>query len=290
MIFVHIRKGGVVMFFNDNNEKIVFVGSRDSSDALSCILAGVTYPNPDYRMIRYPSLEYVFEYVINGSGWIETKNERIEVRAGMFYMFRKGAELTYYASPETPYEKIWLNADGELLSRMCDMFRIGDVCVAEANVLDLFLEIHDRLSRLPEDHAAEDAEILCLLFRILTTATRSTYFPPVIRHNSLPERIHAYLDANVYADISLDTVSEHFGVTKMHIIRVFKKTYGITPVQYLIEKKIDIAKSLLTGTLMPIKEISALLRYSNTQHFSSSFKNAVGCTPNRFRQTAGEGK
>ena len=70
----------------------------------------------------------------------------------------------------------------------------------------------------------------------------------------------------------------------MHIIRVFKKKFNITPMQYLIDKKIGIAQSLLTGTVMPIKEIAALLRYSNTQHFSSSFKNAVGCTPNKYRQ------
>ena len=37
---------------------------------------------------------------------------------------------------------------------------------------------------------------------------------------------------------------------------------------------------------LPIKEISALLHYSNTQHFSSSFRNSVGVTPNRYRQAS----
>ena len=274
------------MHLNDRNERIVYAGSRDVSDVFSCLLAGVTNPNPEYRMTRYPASEYVFEYVIDGHGWIEQRGEKIAVGPGMFYMIKKGAEVTYYADLDDPYEKIWLNADGEMLGRMCDVFRTDDVLVAEASVLDLFLEIHDRLSRVTDNIAEESAEILCLLFRILTAATKNTFFPPLVRHNSLPERIHAYLDANVYADISLDTVSEEFGVTKMHIIRVFKKRYGITPGQYLIEKKIGIAKSLLTGTLMPIKEISALLHYSNTQHCSSSFRNSVGVTPNKYRQSS----
>ena len=278
------------MFFNDRNEKIVYVGDRGGSDALSCSLAGVTYPNPEYRMVRSPSREYVFEYVVSGRGWIERRGERSEVRAGDFYLYRKGAELVYYADPADPYEKIWLNLDGTLVSRMCDLFRIGEVLIAEANVLDLFLEIHDRLGRIPDPWPPETAsDILCALFRILALATRSTYFPPVTELGTLDERIRDYLDANVYADVSLEQVAEAFGITKMHVIRVFKKRYGVTPIQYLLDKKIGISKSLLTGTLMPIKEIAALLRYSSTQHFSSSFKNAVGCTPNQYRQGAGYG-
>ena len=277
------------MYFNDHNEKIVYVGSRDADESLCCCLAGVTYPNPDYRMVRYPAREYVFEYVVSGRGYLESHGEVTEVTAGDFYMIRKGAELTYYADAADPYEKIWLNADGALLSRMCDMFRIAETLVSHTNMRDLFLEIHDRLSHSTEaDLPAVRAEILCILFRILMLATKETYFPEPARQNSLAERVKGYLDANLYADLSLDQVSEEFGVTKMHIIRVFKKEYGTTPVQYLIERKIGIAKSLLAGTVMPIREIASLLRYANTQHFSSSFKSAVGMTPGVYRKTNGE--
>ena len=273
------------MFYNDRNEKIVYVGSPDVSEAFSCLLAGVTLPNPDYRMNRTPAREYVFEYVLEGRGWIESEGETTPVSAGTFYLIRKGAEVNYGADPDAPYEKIWLNADGTLLSRMCAMFSIGPFFTAEANVLDGFLEIHDRLSRMGEGEEADcHAEVLCILFRILTVATKNTFFPPAAPKNTLDEKVRAWLDANLYSDISLDDAAAAFGVSKMHVIRVFKKRFGITPMQYVIEHRIGAAKSLLTGTVMPIKEIAALLRYSNTQHFSASFKSAVGCTPGRFRK------
>ena len=274
------------MFINDQNEKIVYMGSPDASEAFSCLLAGVTCPNPDYRIIRRPAREYVFEYVMDGRGWIETDEGRLPVSAGTFYLIRKGAELSYGSDPAAPYEKIWLNADGTLLSRLCDVFETGPLLTAEVNVLDSFLEIHDRLSRMGEEDAADcHAEVLNLLFRILTAATKSTYFPAASRQNTLDEKVRAWLDANIYSDISLDDVAAEFGFSKMHVIRVFKKRFGITPMQYVIERRIGAAKSLLSGTVMPIKEIAALLRYSNTQHFSSSFKSAVGCTPGQYRQS-----
>ena len=274
------------MFYNDCNEKIVYVGDRGRSDAFACLLAGVTCPNPEYRMVRSPSREYVFEYVTEGTGYIETAGERIAVSAGTFCLFRKGAELSYGADPAAPYEKIWLNADGTLVSRMCDMFSVGPVMTAEANVLGLFLEIHDRLARMTEENEAEiRREVLCLLFRILTEATKDTFFPPARPKTGLDEKIRAWLDANIYQDFSLDDVAAAFGVSKMHVIRVFRTKFGVTPMQYVIERRIGAAKSLLTGTVMPIKEIAALLRYSGTQHFSTSFKSAVGCTPGQYRKS-----
>jgi len=213
----------------------------------------------------------------------------IDVHAGMFYYIKKGADVVYYADPDDPYEKIWINIDGILADRLTDLFMLGEVCTAEVNVMRQFLEIHDRLEHMTSGNSAEVCkQISCLLYELLMEVRRTEFFPDTQDRNALDERIRAYIDSNIYSDISLDLMAEHFGITKMHIIRVFKRKFNITPMQYLIDKKISIAKSLLSGTVMPIKEIAALLRYSNTQHFSSSFKNATGVTPNKYRQSKHE--
>lgn len=274
------------MYFNDKREKIVYVSESEENDMLSCALAGITYPNPDYRITRSPSEIYVFEYVISGKGHFEIGEKKLDVSAGQFYCIKKGADLTYYADPDDPYEKIWVNMKGNAVSRLFDYFMLDNLYIVEANVLDLFFEIHDKLNQLNSENSSEiHSDILCTLFRILMTALNKKFFPPSVDKNSLDEKIKAYIDSNIYTDISLERITEEFGYTKMHIIRVFKKRFGTTPMQYLINKKIAIAQSLLSETLMPIKDIAELLRYSNTQHFSSSFKASVGCTPNKFRQS-----
>ncbi|MGN1347088.1 MAG: AraC family transcriptional regulator [Eubacteriales bacterium] len=277
------------MYFTDSNEKIIYVRSGDTNGMLDCLLAGVTYPNPEYRMLRHPSTEYVLEYVISGTGHIEYGGDVLDVRAGMFYFIKKGADVVYYADAADPYEKIWINVDGVLVDRLSDLFMLGEVFTEEANVMSLFLEIHDRLEHMASPNSAETyKQISCLLYEMLMEVRKTEFFPDTQDKNALDERIRAYIDANLYSELSLDILSEHFGITKMHIIRVFKRKFGITPMQYLIDKKICVAKSLLCGTVMPIKEIASLLRYSNTQHFSSSFKNATGQTPNKYRQSKHE--
>lgn len=277
------------MFFTDSNEKMIFAQNGNPNGMLDCILAGVTYPNPEYRIARLPSNEYVLEYVISGSGHIEYGGEVIDVRAGMFYYIKKGADVVYYADPADPYEKIWMNIDGILVDRLTELFMLGEVFTEEVNVMQQFLEIHDRLEHMTAANSADICrQISCILYEMLMEVRKTEFFPDTQDRNALDERIRAYIDSNIYSDISLDLMAEHFGITKMHIIRVFKRKFGITPMQYLIDKKISVAKSLLCGTVMPIKEIASLLRYSNTQHFSSSFKTATGITPNKYRQAKHE--
>ncbi len=274
------------MYFNAYNEKIIYVGKNDSFSRLSCVMAGTTYKNPNYRIRRNECDVYVFEYVISGKGSIEISGKRYDVHGGMFYCIAKGCEEFHYASPDEPYEKMWINLDGELMKKMFDFFNLGSIYISEVNVMSQFIEIHDKLEHMTEaNESGTYAEIMSLVFNILTEATKERFFPTSTQSSSTNEKIRAYIDKNIYNNITLDDIADEFGITKMHVIRLFKQKYNITPIQYILDKKIAISKSLLMGTLMPIKEIAALLNYSNTQHFSGAFKKAVGCTPNKYRQT-----
>lgn len=272
------------MYYNDQNEKIIYIDNRNH-EPLSCTLAGITYPNPDYKIPRYPAIEYQFEYVISGKGYIETSENTIEITSGMMYAIKKGANLIYYADPKTPFEKIWINMNGKTIEKLFEFFSLGDVFTARVNVLNIFLEIHNKLENIDKTLSSDTyVDIVSLLFRMLSIANKDSIFPSDNDSGSRCEKIRAFIDANVYSEISLDIISENLKISKMHIIRLFKQKYGITPIQYLMERKIEIAKSLLRGTVMPIKEIALLLNYSNTQHFSSSFRISVGCTPNSYRK------
>lgn len=273
------------MYFNTYNEKIIYVGKNDPYSLFSCMLAGVTYKNPNYRIVRNNCDVYVFEYVVSGKWSIEVGDRVYDVHEGMFYCLEKGVDEVHYASQDEPYEKMWINLDGELVRKIFSFFNLSTLYVAEVNVMNIFIEIHDKLEHIDDTNESETyAEIMSLLFNMLVAATRERFFPSTSNNTSVDEKIRAYIDKNIYNDITLDDIASEFGITKMHVIRLFKQRYNITPIQYILDKKISISKSLLTGTLMPIKEIASLLNYSNTQHFSGAFKKAVGCTPNKYRQ------
>lgn len=278
------------MHYNELNEKIVYINTGNLNGILDCIIAGISYPNADYRMFRACSDIYVFEYVTQGQGYIEMNDKKYTVSEGDFYLIKKGTRSNYYADPKKPYEKIWMNLDGTMIEDLTRMFRLPDLTIAHFNVKRYFLEIHDLFAQLKAENVGMTMHrVACLLFEMLSELKRDEFFVPTKPKANTAETIKSYIDENIYNDMSLDILVDHFGITKMHIIRLFKREYNTTPMQYLIEKKISIAKSLLSGTVMPIKEISSLLQYSNTQHFSNTFKNATGLSPNKYRQTKRNG-
>ena len=70
------------------------------------------------------------------------------------------------------------------------------------------------------------------------------------------------------------------------MIRIFKKIYGVTPYEYLIELRLQTAKILLKDTNLTIKEIADKLVFFDEHYFSSIFLKKVGVRPGVYRKSS----
>lgn len=85
------------------------------------------------------------------------------------------------------------------------------------------------------------------------------------------------------AEFSLDTLSKEVGLSKFHMIRVFRNAMGTSPAKYLARIKIDLAKELLSSTTNSIISISTELGFDHLSTFNKSFKATTGMSPSQFR-------
>ena len=84
--------------------------------------------------------------------------------------------------------------------------------------------------------------------------------------------------------MNVEQLCESLAVSKSQLSREFKKYFSVTPYQYLLNKKINVAKQLLMLTNMKIQEISDALCFSDEYNFSNVFKSKVGQSPYVFRK------
>jgi AraC-like DNA-binding protein len=89
------------------------------------------------------------------------------------------------------------------------------------------------------------------------------------------------LNSQLDQDLHLDALANQVGVSKFHLIRLFKKSFGLTPHQYLIERRLNRALELLPN--MPVNEVAAAIGFSDASSFGKAFKQKFGITPSLFK-------
>ena len=97
------------------------------------------------------------------------------------------------------------------------------------------------------------------------------------------EKIHDLFEEHYEENYSLDDLEARFSISKYRICREFGEYYGITPLQYLNQRRIRIACHLLETTSLRIHEVGSAVGIDNTNHFISLFKKYESCTPLEYK-------
>jgi transcriptional regulator GlxA family with amidase domain len=98
-------------------------------------------------------------------------------------------------------------------------------------------------------------------------------------------QIQIWLQDNYYREIIMPQLAEKFGMSTRTLNRRFKAALGISPLDFLQEVRINIAKDLLKTSNLSISEITDKIGYQDTGFFTSLFKKYLGTTPVSYRET-----
>lgn len=102
-----------------------------------------------------------------------------------------------------------------------------------------------------------------------------------IKHNSKISDVIQYINENLCEDLSLDTLSKKFYISKYHLSRQFKQYVGFTIHQYIMKKRLIIAKiHLHNGASIDSAYIHS--GFNNYQNFIKAFKDEFGLSPKKY--------
>lgn len=93
-----------------------------------------------------------------------------------------------------------------------------------------------------------------------------------------------YMERHFCDPISLENVSREAALSRYHLIRSFKKVFGITPYQYLLQLRMDKARKMLLSTKLMVHEIATCCGFADVNSFGKTFKNYYGTAPTKFRK------
>jgi AraC family transcriptional regulator len=101
-------------------------------------------------------------------------------------------------------------------------------------------------------------------------------------------RLIAHVDANLARRIHIGELAALFGLSANHFARIFKRTFGVSPGTYLLQRRIEVAQGMMLTTSEPLSSIAQTCGMYDQSHFTRSFHRLVGETPDSWRRTRRE--
>jgi transcriptional regulator GlxA family with amidase domain len=93
-----------------------------------------------------------------------------------------------------------------------------------------------------------------------------------------------YVEAHLSEPLSLAELSRAAGFTAMHFARLFRASTGLSPHNYVLRRRIEVAQAALLHTDHGMLDVALMVGFRTQAHFSTVFKKLTGMPPQRWRQ------
>lgn len=100
------------------------------------------------------------------------------------------------------------------------------------------------------------------------------------------EFVRKFIDHHFSRQISLNDLAANSYMDKFHLVRKFKESYGSTPIDYLLERRISAAETLIKMTSHTLEEIAKIVGFNSQAYFCKVFKERRGLSPSVYRRSA----
>jgi AraC family transcriptional regulator len=97
-------------------------------------------------------------------------------------------------------------------------------------------------------------------------------------------RIKELVDAKMGDDLSLDEMAQSIGSSTAHFIRMFRKSTGETPHQFVLRQRVERAKTMLRAPVARVLDVAVACGFKTQQHFAQVFRDVCGVSPTQYRR------
>jgi AraC family transcriptional regulator len=97
-------------------------------------------------------------------------------------------------------------------------------------------------------------------------------------------RIKELVHAKMGDDLSLDEMAQSIGLSTAHFARMFRKSTGETPHQFVLRQRVERAKAMLRVPDARVLDVAVACGFTTQQHFAQVFRDVCGVSPTKYRQ------
>lgn len=272
---------------------------------LQILNIGLAYHNGDWNWKDVSSPFTRIFYVKEGEAILHLPKESVRLRSGFLYIvpaYTKHSyeceghfvhyylhvsegfknEMNFLEMYDLPTEVPGCKDDEIILERMCEELPQMKLPESNPSAYDNTTRISDYVQRYHSMPLWQRMELrgdtLILMSRFMREAV-----PHVWTNDERIKRVLEYIHKNIDQSIDVDKLADVACLTKAYLIRLFRREFGTSPLQYVNVKKVERAQLLLFTTDMSVKEVAYTLGFVDHSYFIRMFRKQTGITPLSYR-------
>lgn len=245
--------------------------------------------NSEYYTKREGYRSILLIYTVSGNGHARYRDREYELKAGRMLLMDCYDYQEYFSGSDSVWEIKWLHFYGSTSQEYFNMIYDKHGAVIDLPdgtgvqaILDEILKMADKRVFLPE--ARISMLITQLLTEVLLEGTDSSESYDATALNEHVQLALEYIEENYSSSISLSDMASHSCCSEYHFSRLFKRTTGYSPYEYVVKYRVNKAKNLLKNTDKTVEEISEGVGFGSTSNFIRTFRELEGMTPLKYRK------
>ena len=268
------------------------------TDDIYLTLCGVEKCLPGYEFQCGDRGGYHLHVILSGRGILNVNGTEFPLHRGQMFVTKPGEKTWYRADETDPWVYCWMAFDGTKAPQYIENTGLRNGlnwrdCYEDPKRFYSFVkEILDH----PEMSLANDMQRLALLLSFLSLAIETEEKKQNIAHHEnninadiYVDRALTYIQSN-FSNIKISDVARNIGINRSYLTKIFKNKMGISPQEYLMQRKLNYACKLLVETDAQIQDVARRVGYNNLLTFSKIFKGKYGVSPKNYRLLKKSGK
>ena len=242
----------------------------------------------DWHSVPHTHNHLELFYIVGGKGQFLIQDQLYPVNSNNLVIINPNVTHTEVSLNAQPLEYIVLGIEGIELAT-------SENSNGQFNILDHFesVEISSCLRNILREMEQKNTgyEDVCqaymeiLIIRLMrNTALAVPTEPQVVSGNRQCAAVKRYIDLHFKESLTLDQLAEDAHMNKYYLSHAFKREYGVSPINYMITRRIEESKYLLAETDLSMSQISQLLGFSSLSYFSQVFRRTQSVSPMEYRQ------
>lgn len=231
---------------------------------------------------------YLLFVVLDGCGQVSYENKTYSISAGDCVWLDCTRPYSHESSAKEPWSLMWVHFNGPAAKAYYDNFIWhGNYFLFRPRNLTAITDI---LSQLYQTQKMKSSLVELISNKYITDLITLCFTESrmeEVGEYSIPEKlsqVHSHLEEHYADKITLEKLSGQFFISKFHLSREYKKTYGITLLNDLTAKRISHAKSMLRFSDSSVESIAQSCGFQDAGYFIKVFRKSENMTPLEYRK------